>query len=201
MFNFAKMRGVLGMLPFGSLAGGLRPQDPDPDPDPASSRTTAFSPPGPSFSPGHGFSPGPVFSPGAGFSLGPGPLPGPSLGSVPVHSPGSIPGPYGVSVPPCSEYSSPAQILTVQKVMEAFQNARKITTPGVNSKLAMPYKLPEVKNRAEFKQAYSDAKQNITRVSGQFVTSREEEKERRRSLPFDWPSVQGIQVNQIKILK
>ena len=85
--------------------------------------------------------------------------------------------------------------------MEAFQNARKITTPGVNSKLAIPYKLPEVTNRADFKQAYSSAKQNITRVSGQFVTSREEEKERRRSLPFDWPSVQGIQVNQIKVLK
>ena len=89
---------------------------------------------------------------------------------------------------PDQAFPSPIPLLTVEKVLRVFENARKITTPEVNSKLAIPYKKPEIEKRTEFKQAYSAAKQNINRVSGQSAGDREEEKGRRRSLPFDWPT-------------
>ena len=57
--------------------------------------------------------------------------------------------------------------------------------------MTIPYKKLDIEKRAEFKQDYSAAKQNVSRVSGQSVEDREE-KERRRSLPFDWPTRQGI---------
>ena len=145
MFNIQKLRAVLGMLPFGSVAGPPRPPDPD----------------------------------GAGTS--------PSTLQT-VQEVGGGPRPPG----PDQAFPSPTPLLTVQKVFSVFENARKITTPEVNSKLAIPYKKPEIENIIEFKQAYSAAKQNVSRVSCQSVGDREEEKGRRRSLPFDWPGRQGM---------
>jgi hypothetical protein len=88
--------------------------------------------------------------------------------------------------------SSPAPLLTVKKVFEVFPRVNKINTPEVNLRLAIPFKKPQVVSRVEFKESYSEVKNSLRKISWKSGNPLEE-KERRHSLPFNWPaSAEGI---------
>ena len=88
-------------------------------------------------------------------------------------------------------FSSPAPLLTIKNVFDIFPKVTKITTPEVNSRLAIPFKKPQVASRVEFKESYSETRNSLRKMSGK-IPNYHEEKERRQSLPFNWPvSVEG----------
>ena len=86
--------------------------------------------------------------------------------------------------------TSPAHLLTVSEVFKTFPKVTSINTPDINSKLAIPFKKELVGTREPFKEIYSATRANIKSVSGK-LTNYQEEKERRRSLPFYWPESDG----------
>ena len=90
-------------------------------------------------------------------------------------------------------------ILTVEKVMEVFQRISSINTPQINSKLALPFMKDPVKSSNKFKQEYEGVKSDLRKISGGLgKVAYQKEKERRKSLPFEWPlaspPVEGIEL-------
>ena len=82
---------------------------------------------------------------------------------------------------------TPEPVLTVEKVMEVFNRIKKVNTPAINSKLAVPFKKLPVKDSIRFKQDYSEVKENLRKISGGLGKSAyQDEKKRRNSLPFPW---------------
>ena len=57
-------------------------------------------------------------------------------------------------------------ILSVEKVMGVFQRITSITTPTINSKLAIPYQKDLVKSSNKFKQEYEGVKSDLRKISG-----------------------------------
>ena len=81
-------------------------------------------------------------------------------------------------------------VLTVEKVLEVFDRMKNITTPNINSKLAVPFNKNPVKSSAKFKEEYKDVKEALRKISGGLGKVKyHEEKDRRKSLPFAWPQV------------
>ena len=84
-------------------------------------------------------------------------------------------------------------VLTVEKVLEVFDRIKNITTPNINSKLAVPFNKIPVKSSAKFKEEYKDVKEALRKISGGLGKVKyHEEKERRKSLPFAWPQVSPL---------
>ena len=79
-------------------------------------------------------------------------------------------------------------ILTVKMVLDTFQRISQIKTPEVNSKLAIPFKRAPINSSKKFKEEYSYVKTEMRKVSGKSgKEAYHKEKERRMSLPFNWP--------------
>ena len=78
--------------------------------------------------------------------------------------------------------------LTVDKVLEVFKRISSIKTPLINSQLALPFKMKPVKNSIMFKEEYAEIKSDIRKIDGRKgKMAYEQEKEKRKSLPFNWP--------------
>lgn len=78
--------------------------------------------------------------------------------------------------------------LTVKKVLEVFKRISSIKTPLINSQLALPFNKNPVKDSKKFKEEYAQVKNDIGKIDGKKgKCSYEEEKERRKSVPFKWP--------------
>ena len=78
--------------------------------------------------------------------------------------------------------------LTVNKVLEVFKRISSIKTPLINSQLALPFKMKPVKNSIMFKEEYAEIKSDIRKIDGRKgKMAYEQEKEKRKSLPFNWP--------------
>ena len=61
-----------------------------------------------------------------------------------------------------------------------------VTTPNINSQLALPYQKPPVNSSTDFKVEWMNKKEYVRKASskdGMYY----ENKERRRSEPFPWP--------------
>ena len=81
-------------------------------------------------------------------------------------------------------------VLTVEKVLQTFQRINQIKTPEINSKLAIPYNKPILVTSVEFKENYCDIKSDLRKISGKSGhDAYQREKDRRKSLPFEWPVV------------
>ena len=79
--------------------------------------------------------------------------------------------------------------LTVEKVLEVFKRISSIKTPVINSQLALPFKMKPVKNSIMFKEEYAEIKSDIRKIDGRKgKMAYEQEKEKRKSLPFNWPA-------------
>ena len=78
--------------------------------------------------------------------------------------------------------------LTVKRVLEVFKRISSIRTPIINSQLALPFNKNPVKDSKKFKEEYAKVKHDIGKVDGKKgKAAYEEEKEKRKSLPFNWP--------------
>jgi hypothetical protein len=79
--------------------------------------------------------------------------------------------------------------LTVEKVLAVFKRISSIKTPLINSQLALPFKMKPVKNSIMFKEEYAEIKSDIRKIDGRKgKMAYEQEKEKRKSLPFNWPA-------------
>ena len=84
---------------------------------------------------------------------------------------------------------TPEPVLTVEKVLEVFNRIKNVTTPAINSKLAVPFKKNPVKDSTKFKQDYPEVKSSMRKISGGLgKDAYQEEKKRKNSLPFPWPA-------------
>ena len=89
-------------------------------------------------------------------------------------------------------------VLTVEKVMEAFQRITSVNTPNINSKLAIPFEKTPLKNSSKFKEEYLDVKSGLRKVSGGLgKDAYQKEKERQKSLPFAWPQRSHVEQGQL----
>ena len=78
--------------------------------------------------------------------------------------------------------------LTVKTVFEVFKRVSSIKTPIINSQLALPYNKKPVKDSTKFKGEYVQVKNEMGRIDGKKgKEAYEKEKERRKSLLFNWP--------------
>ena len=78
-------------------------------------------------------------------------------------------------------------VLTVEKVMEAFQRITSVNTPNINSKLAIPFEKTPLNNSSKFKEEYMGVKSGLRKNSGGLgKDAYQMEKERQKSLPFVW---------------
>ena len=64
-----------------------------------------------------------------------------------------------------------------------------VTTPEINSRLALPFKKTPLDSSTEFKDIYTEKKEYVSRVSGSGGggASYQEKKQQRRSEEFPWP--------------
>ena len=84
---------------------------------------------------------------------------------------------------------TPEPVLTVEKVLEVFNRIKNVTTPAINSKLAVPFKKNPVKDSTKFKQDYSEVKSSMRKISGGLgKDAYQEEKKSKNYLPFPWPA-------------
>ena len=91
-------------------------------------------------------------------------------------------------------------ILSVEKVMGVFQRITSITTPTINSKLAIPYQKDLVKSSNKFKQEYEGVKSDLRKISGGLgKVAYQKEKERRKSLPFELINLEEILIERITL--
>ena len=80
--------------------------------------------------------------------------------------------------------------LTVEKVLDVFKRISSIQTPVINSQLAIPFKKKPVKDSSKFRQEYANVKSDMRKTTGGLgKDSYQQEKERKRSLPFQWPDI------------
>ena len=87
------------------------------------------------------------------------------------------------------ESGSGNSVLTVEKVLEVFRRISSVNTPTINSQLALPFKKRPVKDSSQFKKEYVEIKNDLRKVSGSSgKVAYQEEQERRKSLPFNWPN-------------
>ena len=78
--------------------------------------------------------------------------------------------------------------LTIKTVFEVFKRISSIKTPIINSQLALPYNKKPVKNSIKFKEEYVQVRSDFGKIDGKKGKAAYlEEKERRTSLPFNWP--------------
>ena len=99
------------------------------------------------------------------------------------------------------EVEEEENILTLEKVLNTFRRISQINTPEINSKLAIVYNKPPVKDRHAFKESYATHKEELRKISGAGgKDAYSKEKEKRLSVPFEWPFTMEVEGNEYKCL-